>query len=158
MQINFTGPHEPLDVTEAMLHLYDHVDFPLPVNNHRIERDSHQAMRRNYAAMIESIDAWVGKLVAAVAARGEQDNTLIVYASDHGDELSDNDQWHKCLPTHGSIHVPLSLAGPGVHAGYVTSPGDLGDLHATLVDLTGAERVAAGAGSGEKLIPALRGG
>ena len=158
MQINFAGPHEPLDVTEAMLHLYDHVDFPLPVNNHRIEPDSHQAMRRNYAAMIENIDAWVGKLVAAVAARGEQDNTLIVYASDHGDELGDNDQWHKCLPTHGSIHVPLIIAGPGVHAGHVTTPVDLVDLHATLVDLTGAERVAAGAGSGESLSHALRGG
>jgi arylsulfatase A-like enzyme len=37
-----------------------------------------------YAAMIEQVDTAVGKLVAAIEARGELDNTLILFCSDNG--------------------------------------------------------------------------
>ncbi|MEM7362441.1 MAG: sulfatase-like hydrolase/transferase [Pseudomonadota bacterium] len=157
LQVNFTGPHDPLDVTESMHNWYDDVTFTLPSNNTRIKPDLHQQMRRNYAAMIENIDRWVDRLIDAVDARGDLDNTIIVYASDHGEELGDHDHWAKCLPTRGSTHVPLIMAGPGVSHQSITTPVDLVDLHATFIDFAGAEPVAPEVGGGTSLTSCLSG-
>src|SRR5690606_29686705 len=38
LQVNFTGPHDPLDITEAMAALYPDVDgFPQPIRNTQYE-------------------------------------------------------------------------------------------------------------------------
>ena len=44
-------------------------------------------MRRHCYANISVIDDWVGAIVVAIEARGELDNTVFVFTSDHGDCL-----------------------------------------------------------------------
>ena len=46
--------------------------------------------RRGYRAMISQIDDWVGRIVAAVDARGELDRTLFIYTADHGEMAGDH--------------------------------------------------------------------
>ena len=58
----------------------------------------HLWARRSYAAEIENIDRWFGKLITAVRELGDYDNTLICIASDHGEMLGDHGQWGKILP------------------------------------------------------------
>tara|TARA_B100000674_G_scaffold485954_1_gene493594 strand:- start:75 stop:977 length:903 start_codon:yes stop_codon:yes gene_type:complete len=139
LQVNFTGPHNPWDITERMKGLYSDVDFPQP---NAVGTDSPEALldvRRNYAAMVENIDDWIGVYIDVLRDRGELDHTLIVFSSDHGEMLGDHDRWGKSLPHQPSIGVPLTVAGPGVRKGAkVSAPSTILDLVATFLQTGGA--------------------
>ena len=95
--------------------------------------------RRYYAAMIENIDRQVGRLVRAVAERGELENTIILYSSDHGEMLGDHDRWGKGVWYEPSVGIPLIVAGPGVGERVVSDAlVSLHDLAATLIDYAGS--------------------
>ncbi|MFW5681590.1 MAG: sulfatase [Phycisphaeraceae bacterium] len=139
--VNFPGPHEPFDPPAELMHRYDGVDFPPPVAvpNDASPQD-HPQLRRNYAAMCEGIDEWVGRLLAAVEARGELDNTVVIFASDHGEMLGDHGRWYKAVPHEGSVHVPLIAAGPGIPKGETRDDlAELIDVGATLLAAAGLE-------------------
>ena len=134
--LNFVGPHPPMDITERMERNYRgpdrvidgfeqprHYDGPLPP-------EQHIRIRQNYAAMIENIDRWLGVFVEKLKERGDFDNTIIVYSSDHGEMLGDHGLWGKTFPYHASAGVPLCVAGPGVRAGFAC------DAMVSLIDLT----------------------
>jgi len=138
LQVNFTGPHEPMDVTERMQARWQDVGFPPPHANDQWDAETHQRIRQNYAAMIENIDRHVGRFLDAVAARGERDNTLVIYGSDHGEMLGDHNRWAKSIWYQPSVGVPLIVAGPGVRQG-MTSDAlvSIHDLAATMLDYAG---------------------
>jgi arylsulfatase A-like enzyme len=135
--VNFAGPHDPYDVTACMHAAWNDVEFPEPWNAE--PEEGVMQRRRNYAAMIEIIDTRIGELIRIVEERGELDNTLIVYSSDHGEMLGDHNRWTKKVWQEGSSHVPLILAGPGVAEGQSTGAlTSLHDLSATFLELAGA--------------------
>jgi len=137
--INFTGPHAPMDVTEFMRRRWEHVEFPPPHRNEHQDREGLLRNRQNYAAMIENIDRQVGRFIDLVCERGERDNTLIVYSSDHGEMLGDHGRWGKVTWRQPSLGVPLIMAGPGVPHGLVSeTPVSLHDLTATFIDYANA--------------------
>ena len=139
LQVNFTGPHEPMDVTAGMLERWRGVEFPPPHGGTQWDAETHRRVRRNYAAMIENIDRQIGRFLAATADRGDLDNTVVIYSSDHGEMLGDHDRWAKKTFYQPSIGVPLIVAGPGVRRG-ATSEAlvELHDLAATMLDFAGA--------------------
>jgi arylsulfatase A-like enzyme len=139
--INFNGPHVPNDITERMARLYRGPDrvvegFPQP---HAYHGPSDGAAllgaRQNYSAMIENIDRWLGIYMEKLAERGELDNTIVVYSSDHGEMLGDHSRWGKVVPYQPSVGVPLVMAGPGIRQG-LTSDAlvSMMDLAATFLD------------------------
>ena len=136
---NFTGPHNPQDVTAGMREWYRDVSFPAPVGNTSVDPDQMQEIRRNYAAMCENIDRWLDRYLAAVAARGETDRTIVVFASDHGEMLGDHDRWGKSTWHQSSIGIPMIVAGSGVRHGSTDALVQLQDLAPTFLDLAGAE-------------------
>jgi len=141
LQVNFTGPHDPWDVTERMKELYRGVEFPQPNDCRRFSPEIHNAIRRNYSAMIENIDRWLGVYIDEIDRRGELENTLIVYSSDHGEMLGDHNLWGKSVPYQPSVGVPLVIAGCGVRSGYVhEDPVTIIDLAATFLDYAGIDR------------------
>ncbi len=138
--VNFTGPHDPFDVTSAMRTRWESVAVPEPVANDDPDRESIRMNRQNYAAMIENIDQRVGEMISVVEERGELENTLIVYASDHGEMLGDHGKWAKRYWYGPSAGVPLIVAGPGVRSGIVTDcPVSIHDLAPTFLECAGAE-------------------
>ncbi|MFC4115122.1 sulfatase [Nonomuraea zeae] len=156
LAVNFTGPHNPMDVTAGMQRRRRDAAFPPPVAAQDFDADTHQRVRRNYAAMLENIDRHIGRLLAAVAARGELERTLVVYSSDHGEMLGDLGRWSKSTWHHPSMGVPMIVSGPGVNAG-VTSDAlvSLQDLTATFLDCAGAGPLPGM--DGRSLWPILRG-
>jgi len=103
-------------------------------------------LKELYSACVQSGDDWVGSIVERLSELGLADNTLIVFTSDHGEELLD----HGLLGHGQSLHaeltgVPLIFAGPGVtagrHAGRVANR----NLAGTLAAVGGAQLDATGA-------------
>ncbi len=139
--VNFPGPHDPFDPPAELQRRYDGVTFPDPVCNAKVgtaEGAGLQQIRRNYAACCEGIDQWVGWIIDAVAQRGELENTVVIFASDHGEMLGDHERFTKMVPHEPSVHVPLVIAGPGIKGGRVSQAlVELIDLAATHLDLAG---------------------
>lgn len=142
-QINFTGPHPPMDITVSMEKRARGRRFPPPNRNTEYTIEVHNAIRENYAAMIENIDRWIGMFLDEVKRRGELASTLVVFASDHGEMLGDHNLWGKALPHQPSVSVPLVVAGPGVKEGTTTEAlASVMDLAATFLDYAGVARPA----------------
>lgn len=144
LQVNFNGPHPPNDITKRMARLYRGPDrviegFPQPNNAAgKHTREEHLKIRQNYAAMIENIDRWLGIYIDALGRRGELENTIIAYCSDHGEMLGDHGKWGKSIPYQPSIGVPLIITGPGMRQGIVDrSSVTTLDLTATYLDYAG---------------------
>lgn len=141
--VNFPGPHDPFDPPRRWQSWYDGVDFDPPAHGQDEFLDKpvdHQQLRRNYAACCEGIDAWLGRYLDAIEQRGELDNTIVVFASDHGEMLGDHGRFGKASHHEGSVHVPLVVAGPGVREGAESAAlVELIDLAATFLDLAGLE-------------------
>ena len=136
--VNFTGPHPPMDITRRMDSICRHREFPQPHGCAQYTPAEHVAIRQNYSAMVENIDRWTGIFIDELRRRGELDNTVIVYSSDHGEMLGDHDRWGKTYPWAASVGVPLVVVGPGIRAAVrtdaLTSHIDIG---ATFLDYAG---------------------
>ncbi|MDP8243875.1 MAG: sulfatase-like hydrolase/transferase [Candidatus Hinthialibacter antarcticus] len=140
LQVNFTGPHDPVDITHSMSRLYEGVEFPQPNQNTQLEPEKHVEIRRNYSAMVENIDRWVGVYLNELERRGELDNTLVVFSSDHGEMLGDHNLWAKTHPYQPSVGVPLVISGPGVVDSKPNiKPVTTLDLAATFLECAGAK-------------------
>ncbi len=138
--VNFVGPHGPFDVTANMRSRWENVIIPPPVDNAEPEAEVILARRQNYAAMIENIDDHVGRMIDLVKQRGELDNTVIVYSSDHGEMLGDHGRWAKSVWYTPSSGVPLLVSGPGIRSGACSDAlVSLHDLAATFLDYARAE-------------------
>jgi arylsulfatase A-like enzyme len=90
----------------------------------------------NYYGMISLIDHNVGRIMAELARLGLADNTMVIYASDHGDWLGDHGLILKGpMPYEGLLRVACLMQGPGVPKGKrVEDPISTLDLPATLLD------------------------
>ena len=139
--LNFVGPHPPMDITASMASRFrgpDRVidEFAQPRGYEGpFQPEQHVRIRQNYAAMIENIDRWLGVFVEKLKERGDYENTVIVYSSDHGEMLGDHSLWGKSFPYQASAGVPLCVAGPGVRPGYDSAAMvSLIDLTATFMD------------------------
>ena len=143
LEVNLQNPHHPWDITESMHALYRDppVDLPQPTEPEgSVSPEAHNEVRRNYAAMLEYLDACLGRLITRLEERGELDNTLIVFSSDHGEMLGDYGQWQKISPLQASIGVPLAIAGPGViRRNLCDDPVTTLDLPATFLEAAGAD-------------------
>ncbi len=98
-----------------------------------------EAMAANYGT-IEFIDDGVGRMLAAIDALGQMDNTIVVFTADHGDMMGDHGLMLKgFIPFRGTQQVPMLIVdprepeakGPGRTASLASSI----DLSSTLMDL-----------------------
>ncbi len=163
MMVGFPGPHCPYDPTPEYLDRVSPGDMPAAVpevpgdtpqlrsNNiagnleawngvdYTVFTDAHKRkIRAHYAALVEQIDHEVGEIMAALRERGVLENTLIVFAADHGDSLGDHNLIGKGHYYESSIHVPLIVRQPGAVAGGTCNQlVALTDLTATLLQSAG---------------------
>ncbi|TFF98742.1 MAG: hypothetical protein EU547_00695 [Promethearchaeota archaeon] len=136
--VNFTGPHDPWDVTKRMRERWKNVSFPPPHKGNPEKIDEEIMVRQNYAAMLENIDRNIGLILEEVKNRNEINNTIIIYGSDHGEMLGDFQRYGKLRPERGSVNIPLIISGPNIIKNKVSRAlVELQDLNATLLDFAG---------------------
>ncbi|MGZ0657249.1 sulfatase family protein [Coraliomargarita sp. W4R72] len=115
-------------------HIVDRIDLDRYWDRETVEQNLH-----GYYAHITALDCEFGRLLAALKASGQLDNTIIVYTSDHGDQLGSQGWTNKQLPYEESIHVPLLVKGPGVGSGHSDALIGLNDLPVSILALAGIE-------------------
>ncbi|NOT64324.1 MAG: sulfatase [Acidobacteria bacterium] len=134
---------------------YLHWKLPEPRLSWLEKANQWRPLVRAYLASISFMDSQVGRLLDALDASGQAENTIIVLWSDHGWHLGEKGITGKNTLWERSTRVPLLFAGPGVKANaVVTRPVELLDLYPTLMELSG---LAAPANlEGHSLVPLLR--
>ena len=100
----------------------------------------------------------VGRLLAALESSGLADETIVVFASAHGDQLGSHHRWNKGVLLEESIRVPLLWRWPGAWAADVNR----GQVVAT-IDVMPTLLAACGIDcpedvQGQSLLPILNGG
>ena len=76
--------------------------------------DDVRRTRTAYWALVHRLDTMIGRILNALRSSGLMDETLIVYASDHGDHVGERGLWWKHSFYEESVGVPLLMRLPGV--------------------------------------------
>lgn len=161
--VSFGGPHEPWDAPEPYASMYEPRNMPAPVPRPAKQPGRPQglldakmdhpstltpndvaALRANYAGNVTLIDDQIGSLLETIDARGELDQTVIAFVSDHGEMNGDYGLLYKGHFLNGAVRVPLLLRTPDTAAsplaGTVSDcPVEWFDVGPTLVDLADGE-------------------
>ncbi|QBY01365.1 hypothetical protein E2K80_12035 [Rhodophyticola sp. CCM32] len=98
-----------------------------------------RALAAEYYGAVTWMDSAVGRILDAVRDAGLEDDTLIVFTSDHGENLGSHGLVQKGTENDESLRIPLVMAGPGVVPGHRVT-----GAVASLVDLAPSFLEAAG--------------
>jgi iduronate 2-sulfatase len=169
LAVGFKKPHLPFTAPKKYWDLYEESEMPLAPNQYHPENspsystnhyalanyaglnyynspdnilpdDYQRKLIHAYAACISFIDAQVGKLIESLKETGKYDNTIIVFISDHGWHLGDQQMWGKTTNFENSTRAPLIVSAPGYKKGKrSTQLVEYVDLYATLCDLADFE-------------------
>lgn len=153
-------PHLPFEVEEPFFSLHDRADMPRRAQadlstkprfmqtlkdahgRNRLSDDEWKEIVATYYGMISRIDAQFGRLMDALNASGQADDTMTLFFTDHGEYAGDFDQVEKwtsglddCL-----VRNPLIVGGPGVtQGGIAETMVEMVDLLPTLLDYAGID-------------------
>lgn len=74
---------------------------------------SMRQLRATYYGLMTEVDHQIGRIVAALKTNGSYENTLILFTSDHGEQLWDHWMLGKESHFDQSAHIPLIVRPPG---------------------------------------------
>lgn len=124
----------PIPESEAFLE-QDVSDKPRWIRNARIpSAEELRAKRTQHQRALLGIDDGVQRIFGALQARGELDNTLVIYTTDHGISMGEHNYVKKTCGYEVCSNVPLLIRGPGVVPGNVRSLVGNIDLTPTIAD------------------------
>lgn len=143
----FYAPHTPVNPPQRFVDLYDESEMPLPRRNEgeNFEGTTDAQWRKTkayYYALISHVDDQIGKIVASLEENGILENTVVIFTSDHGENLGDHGRVQKHEAWDSSARVPLIIRVPGsAHATQRPREADgiveLVDLAPTILDYAG---------------------
>ena len=133
---NLAPPADESD-TMAMARRSYHATRAFPVGDYTV--DDWRQLRWGYYRLIEKVDTEIGKVLAALKTHGLEQNTVVVFTSDHGDCAGAHRFNQKTVFYEESVRVPLIISHPGSQ-GRATSDRLIStgiDLLPTLLDVAG---------------------
>ena len=165
--VSFVAPHFPLTAPARWFYRYFNQDLPLPKLYGKDERPHHpftddyartvdydphfaspadvKRAIAGYSGLVSMMDENVGDVLAALRAAGLENNTRVLYTSDHGDNAGARGLWGKSTLYEESAGVPLIVAGPGVHEGrVVATPVSHIDCAPTILEAVGLPGLVGG--------------
>ncbi len=148
--VGCSGPHDPYDVPQKYLDMYNPDAIKLPPNFYdtmtdkpnfyrrtrdifaRLSEAEHRRAMHHYLAYCSFEDALLGRLLNTLEESGQAGDTVVIALSDHGDYMAEHGLWTKGVPCfRGAYHVPLIIRWP---AG-IRQPGRVVDTMVSLADL-----------------------
>ena len=160
--VSFTHPHSPFITTRHYWDLYRHDDIDMPEvpafdvedmdvmsrwlhyahggDLHDVTDEHVRNARHAYYGMCAYIDDKVGRFLDALADLGIEDETAVVFTSDHGEMLGERGQWFKQSFHEWSVRVPLVARIPGLApVSRVAEMVSLVDLLPTFMEIGGGK-------------------
>ena len=158
--VSFVCPHFPLVAPPEFFDLYPLDKVPMPTLQSPEDFPDHPVLRElravqnyhdhfrdeehirtavaAYHGMVSFLDDNIGKVLAALKKTGLDENTVVVYTSDHGDNLGTRTFWGKSNMYEELAGVPMLMKGPGIAAGQrIKTPVSLVDGYPTIVEAVG---------------------
>ena len=158
--VSFVCPHFPLVAPPEFFAIYPPDRLPLPRLTDPGDFPDHPVLRKlrevqnyqdhfrdeahvrtalaAYYGMVSFLDDNIGRVMAALREAGLLDDTLVIYTSDHGDNLGTRTFWGKSNMYDEFAGVPLIMRGPGVAAGRrIATPVSLVDAYPTIIETVG---------------------
>ena len=153
----FYRPHVPSIAPSKYFDLYpldsivlperrddDRDDIPLAAladRPHQLEMTELQKKKATqaYYATVTFMDAQVGRLLTALRDQGLEEDTIVIFMSDHGFHLGQHDLWQKQDLFEGSVRAPLIVSVPGAKVNGTQSDTlvEYLDIYPTLMSLLG---------------------
>jgi choline-sulfatase len=180
LTVSFTSPHDPWEIPARYWDRYDAGAIPLPavpaiprddadphsrrlrdmcgVDDANLTEEQVRRARHGYFAAISYVDERIGDVLRALRESGQEDETMVVFTSDHGEMLGERGLWYKMAFFDDAARVPLIVRAPGVAPGRVAEPVSQLDIAPTLVELctgAGADADEACAGMDGRSVAAL---
>jgi choline-sulfatase len=158
--LSLVCPHPPYISPPNLFDLYPPEELPLPSQWQSDKWPTHPALdyfrrffhfdrpfeeseiRRltaAYYAVCTHLDRQIGRVLGALSSTDLENNTRVIYTSDHGESLGARGLFGKFTMYEEAASVPLILAGPDVPIEHVCeTPVSLVDCFPTVVDCVGA--------------------
>lgn len=139
---NLGAPHGESDAMSQIRRAYHANQRLFPVG--KFPPSVWQAMRWGYYRMIEKVDAEIGRVLAVLRERGLEENTVIVFVSDHGECGGAHGLSQKTVFYEESVRVPLIVCAPGQDRAHISDAFvNVGvDLLPTMLDYVGLAKPA----------------
>jgi len=154
LAVGFVRPHVPFVAPKNYFEPYLHEEIELPYNfdgdwddipekginyvtSVNAQMDSIQKKKAiaAYYASVSYMDAQVGKVLKTLKEEGLEDNTIVIFTSDHGFHLGEHEFWMKVSVKEESAKVPLIIKVPGKEPSVCSSFVELLDLYPTVAEL-----------------------
>ncbi len=119
--------------------------------------DDIRRCRAAYYGLVEMLDGNIGRIMEGLDRSGLADDTIVVYASDHGDMIGENGMFWKSNLYEGSVRVPLIFRSPQSRSGGTAGRPVSGDPDvrrseaAATVSAATAETEATATGGGRRI-------
>lgn len=161
LYVGLVAPHFPLVAPAEFFDLYPLADLPEPklhpkdgyqrhpwVQSYADFMPNEEAFKSPeerlqafaaYYGLCSFLDSNVGQITKALRDGGLEDDTTVIYTSDHGDNLGARGLWGKSTLYQESVGVPMIMAGPGVQPAVCETPVDLVDLFPTILEGAGID-------------------
>ena len=97
----YLRPHPPFD---APAWYFDSLTGP-------VDPELIRQAQVGYYACITHLDHQIGRLIMALTEHELQNDTIILFTSDLGEELCDHHYFRKSMPYEGSTRIPMILSG-----------------------------------------------
>ena len=118
--VNYNPPHLPYESREDTDYgAYDSIyknakekDFLPKRENVTLSTPQFKERARVYFSHVAGIDRCVGRLLEALDAIGQRDNTVVVYTSDHGEMMGSHGLMSKNVPYEEATAIPFILRYP----------------------------------------------
>ncbi|AWW28968.1 iduronate-2-sulfatase [Echinicola strongylocentroti] len=156
--VGFVRPHVPFVAPRNYFEAYPYREMVLPpkvigdwddipangINyvttvNAEMSEDQERKAISGYYASVAYMDAQVGKVLKTLKEEGLEDNTIVIFTSDHGFHLGEHEFWMKVSLHEESAKVPLIIKVPGKAPAVCRSFAELIDLYPTVAELAGLE-------------------
>lgn len=108
-------------------------------DEHLQDETSWRKLIARYWGAISLVDTHVGRILDALRDHGVEQDTIVVFTSDHGDHMGDFSMVGKTTMFEASLKVPLMIRIPGVteQQRIIDTPIGLADLVPTLLEMMG---------------------
>ena len=121
-----------------------------------LDKAAIRQMRATYFGMMTEVDDQLGRVFAWLDETGQWDDTLVVFTSDHGEQLGDHHLLGKIGYFDESFRIPLVVKVPGQKGGAIVgAPTESIDVMPTMLDWLGA--AIPHAADGRSVLPFVRG-